>query len=446
MATNLGTGKSFLFLKGPHGPFFGQLARMLRRTGAQCHRVGFNAGDRAFWRHRSSYIAFDQPLEDWPARLVQIVHTLGVTDLVLYGDTRPVHARAVEVARDLSLRLHVFEEGYLRPYWVTYERGGSNGNSRLMQLDLTRIRAGLGARPAVLPEAPDHWGDMREHIFYGALYHWFVMFANRRYRHFQPHRDIPVAREFQLYLNRLLLMPAHAASRIAATRAIKRSGFPYHLVLLQLEHDASFRAHSPLASMTEFIARVTKGFATGAPDHHHLVFKAHPLEDGRVPLAREIARLARENGLAGRVHFLRGGKLARLLDGAQSAVTVNSTAGQQALWRGLPLATFGAAIYAKPGLVSRQPIAEFFADPARPDVEAYRDFRHFLLATSQVAGGFYAARARRQLLRRVTDMMLHDLDPYDSLLVPAARAAAAGAAGTARDADAARRQQLRLVK
>ncbi len=33
---------------------------------------------------------------------------------------------------------------------------------------------------------PGHWGDMRQHVFYGALYHWFVMFANRKYRNFRP--------------------------------------------------------------------------------------------------------------------------------------------------------------------------------------------------------------------------------------------------------------------
>ncbi|HAV07941.1 MAG TPA: capsule biosynthesis protein CapA, partial [Rhodobacteraceae bacterium] len=79
----------------------------------------------------------------------------------------------------------------------------------------------------------------------------------------------------------------------------------------------------------------------GAPKHHHLVFKAHPLEDGRAPLAQEIARLSAELGVAGRVHFLRGGKLAELLNQARSAVTVNSTAGQQVLWRGIPLKVFG---------------------------------------------------------------------------------------------------------
>jgi capsular polysaccharide export protein len=105
-----------------------------------------------------------------------------------------------------------------------------------------------------------------------------------------------------------------------------------------------------------------------------------------------------------------------LLNGARSAVTVNSTAGQQALWRGLPLRSFGRAIYDKAGLVSGLPLARFFADPERPDPRAYRDFRQFLLETSQVPGGFYAARSRRRLLRQVVDMMLLSTDPYDALL------------------------------
>jgi capsular polysaccharide export protein len=94
---------------------------------------------------------------------------------------------------------------------------------------------------------------------------------------------------------------------------------------------------------------------------------------------------------------------------------VNSTAGQQVLWRGLPLRTFGAAVYAKPEFVSDQPLPAFFAAPTRPDLRAYRDFRRYLLETSQVPGGFYSARGRRELLRQVTDMMLSPDDPYDAL-------------------------------
>ena len=134
--------------------------------------------------------------------------------------------------------------------------------------------------------------------------------------------------------------------------------------------------------------------------------KAHPLEDGRVPQARLIRRLARMREVSERVHYVRGGKLAYLLDSARSAVTVNSTAAQQALWRGLPVRAFGRAVYNRPALTSDQPIGEFFAAPAPPDRAAYADFRQFLLETSQIPGGFYSARGRRQLYRQLVDLML----------------------------------------
>ena len=421
--------RHFLMLQGPHGPFFHRLAGMLRAAGAQVWRVAFNAGDERFWFDRGTLIRFTDAPGDWPARIAEILRDKAITDLVLYGDTRPIHAEAVRAARALGVTVHVFEEGYLRPYWVTYERGGSNGNSRLMSLSVPEMRAALARSEIDWPDAPPKWGEMRQHIFYGALYHFFVMAQNGPYRHFRPHRDVTVLQEFRLYLRRLLLSPLYVAERALATARVRRGGFPFHLVLLQLEHDSSFRMHSPFASQTEFIDLVMEGFARGAPRHHHLVFKAHPLEDGRAPILAAIRAATARHGLAGRVHFVRGGKLAGLLAQARSAVTVNSTAAQQVLWRGLPLRAFGRAVFDKPEFVSTQELGEFFAAPARPDSRAYRDYRHFLLETSQVPGGFYATRGRRRLLRQVVDMMLAPEDPYDALVA----------------GKAAPRQQLRLV-
>ena len=409
------TNRNFLFLQGPHGPFFQQLGKMLQAAGANVWRVGFNAGDRAFWRDSDHYIAYTGRPTDWPGRLREILTTHGITDIALYGDTRPIHAQAVEISKQIGITVHVFEEGYLRPYWITYERGGANGNSRVMDLSVAEMQLALKRADTDIPEAPGHWGNLRQHVFYGALYHWFVMFANHRYKGFQPHRAISVAKEFQLHLRRLLLMPWHWGARLIATSRINRGGFPYHLALLQLEHDASFRDHSPFSTMTEFLELVIEGFAQGAPRHHHLVFKAHPLEDGRTPLRRDVRRIASEFGVRGRVHYVRGGKLAQLLDHTNSAVSVNSTAAQQVLWRGLPLRIFGAAVYDKPEFVSQLSLKDFFRQPARPDVRAYRDYRLFLLETSQIAGGFYAARGRRQLLRQLVDMMLQADDPYEAL-------------------------------
>jgi capsular polysaccharide export protein len=423
------TDRTFLFLQGPHGPWFHLLGKQLRAAGAKVWRVGFNLGDRIFWPG-PGYIAFQQPHSLWPEVCDALMTSHAITDLVLYGDTRQIHAQAIRIARARGITVHVYEEGYLRPYWVSYERGGSNGHSQLMELSVADMQGALARVDLDLPEVPATWGDMRQHMFWGAIYHGFVAAGFRAYRNFRPHRALTVGQEFRLYLKRFLLMPVHRLERRLATRRIRLGGFPYHLAILQLEHDASFRDHSPFASMTEFLAVVIEGFARGAPHHHHLVFKAHPLEDGRVPLLPEIRRLAAAHGITDRVHFVRGGKLAQLLNDARSAVTVNSTAGQQALWRGLPLRTFGAAVYAKPEFVSSQPLETFFAAPQRPDTRAYRDYRHFLLETSQLVGGFYSSRGRRRLLRQVVDLMLSPDDPYQAL-----------SQGTA-----APRQQLRVVR
>ncbi|WP_417249922.1 capsule biosynthesis protein [Celeribacter sp.] len=410
------SARVFLMLQGPHGPFFWQLGKMLRAAGAEVWRAGFNAGDRAFWFDPKTFLPYLGTPEEWPDTFAQIVADKGVTDIVLYGDPRPMHAMAVEKARALGLRIHVFEEGYIRPFWVTYERDGSNGNSALMELTVADMRAALETIETDNIEPPDHWGDMRQHIFYGALYHWFVMFRNGAFKHFRGHRDLPVSKEFSLYFKRLLMMPLHRMSRRWRTWRIRNSGHPFHIALLQLEHDASFQVHSPYTSMPEFMSDVIAGFAKGAPRHHHLVFKAHPLENDRRDLVAEMRRIARSHGIEKRVHFVRGGKLAGLLNYARSAVTVNSTSGQQVLSRGLPLRAFGTAVYDKPEFVSRQPLDEFFAAPDRPDTRAYRDFRQFLLETSQVPGGYYSARGRRQLLRLVVDMMLAERGPYEALI------------------------------
>ncbi|NCO21571.1 MAG: capsular biosynthesis protein [Rhodobacterales bacterium] len=422
--------RQFLFLQGPHGPFFGRLSKMLRAAGVGTRRVGFNRGDQHFWHDNNSFHPFTDAPEAWPDTFARLLADHAITDIVLYGDTRPIHAQAIALARAKGLTIHVFEEGYLRPYWVTYERNGTNGNSALMQTSVADMRHALAHADLDQAEAPAQWGDMRQHIFYGAAYHAMVLLANRRYHQFRPHRAQTVNQEFRLYLKRLVLMPFLWADRVQATARIRAGGFPYHLALLQLEHDSNFQHHSPFTTGAEFLALVIEGFARGAPTHHHLVFKAHPLEDGRVPQRREVRRLARQFGVEDRVHYVRGGKLAQLLDHARSAVTVNSTAAQQVLWRGLPLKVFGKAVYAKPEFVSIQPLTDFFAQPARPDSRAYRDYRHYLLETSQVAGGFYSTSGRRQLLRQVVDMMLATDDPYVALN-----------SGTA-----APRQQLRIVK
>ena len=406
----------FLFLQGPHGPFFSDLSRHLEETGARCWRVAINAGDVTGWKNRETLLRFTASLRNWPDQLSAWLEETNATDVVLYGDTRKHHAEAVAIAKARGLTVHIFEEGYLRPYWATYERGGSNGNSRLMRITLEQMRTALSHTADAPLVPPDRWGDLRQHMIHGALYHWHVMFRNHSFPNYRPHRDQSVQEEFKLQLLRLLRRPRHMLERWIATNRVRNGGWPYHVVLLQLEHDASFRAFSDFSSQTQFVEMVVEGFAKGAPAHHRLIFKAHPLEDGRAPIEATLKACAKRHGISDRVSYVRGGKLAALLKSARSAVTVNSTAAHQALWRGIPVRSFGTSVYDKPGLVSSQPLPAFFADPQSPDPEAHSVYRRFLLETSQIPGGFYSAKGRAQLLRQVVDLMLSANDPYEHRL------------------------------
>ena len=61
--------RKFLFLQGPHGPFFGQVAQRLRATGAGVARVGFNRGDQHFWPRGLPYTAYGPQMGDFSAFL-----------------------------------------------------------------------------------------------------------------------------------------------------------------------------------------------------------------------------------------------------------------------------------------------------------------------------------------------------------------------------------------
>ena len=268
--------RKFVFLQGPHGPFFRQLGVKIAATGASVSRIGFNRGDAVFWMRNSGFKPFDGTAEEWPAFLESYLTRESITDIVLYGDSRPMHKAARAIAKTHGITTHCFEEGYLRPYWATYERGGTNGHSALMDLNMDDIRRAVDAHPVEQPEVPVQWGSAWHHAFYGFLYHLFLSFPTRRFRNYRPHREVSVLTELWYYIRKLVGMPLHGLQRRIQTRRLLRSGAIYHLVLLQLSHDASLRNHSNFNSVEEFIEKVIAEFAEGAPSHHKLVFKAHP--------------------------------------------------------------------------------------------------------------------------------------------------------------------------
>ena len=158
MNNDLQKKRMFLFLQGPHGPFFSQLACALESYGHVTSQIGFNKGDKIFWANKRNFIAFTLPIHAWSGFLQRQFRDKRITDLVIYNDTRPFHKTAIQAAHAKGINVHIFEEGYLRPYWITYERDGSNGNSKLMSLAQSAVVPDHLTRGPDPVHAPCHWG------------------------------------------------------------------------------------------------------------------------------------------------------------------------------------------------------------------------------------------------------------------------------------------------
>ena len=59
----------------------------------------------------------------------------------MFGDCRQYHRTAKQVAERNNIRVFAFEEGYIRPNFVTLEENGVNGNSSLINrpIDLSHM-------------------------------------------------------------------------------------------------------------------------------------------------------------------------------------------------------------------------------------------------------------------------------------------------------------------
>lgn len=384
------TGRCFLFLQGPASPFAWRLARALAGGGARIVKVHVCGGDLVFWPGRARL--YRGRLEDWPAHVAELMAREAISDLVLFGDCRPYHAPAVAAARMRGIGLHLFEEGYFRPGWITRERHGVNAHS-----DLPRTPNGLRAAASALAEPPSAATEMRavpaepfarRAVWDVAWHAGYAAFAPLFWR-YRRHTVVHPVRDYAGWLARWLMAGA-ARERDRRTEAVLAAGVPYFLLPLQLQGDYQMRVHSDFRSVEEVVQRVFASFVAAAPDAARLVVKRHPY-DTRLPATRHmVARLAREHGLAGRVLFLEAGDIDRLAARSAGVVLVNSTTAMAALRHGRPLKVLGRATYDMEGLAHQGPLDDFWRAVPMPDPALVRAYCRVVLACTQIAGGFFA--------------------------------------------------------
>lgn len=385
--------REVLFLQGPPGRFFRDLARRIEAEGHGVHRINFNGGDVLDWggggtRYRGGF-------GEWPGFLARLLLDRGVTDVVLFGDCRPVHRTARGAAAGLGLTVHVFEEGYIRPNWVTLEQGGVNGFSTLPSDPQWYLE--VAERLEVVPDGEPLPSAVGRRARASIAYYLATVLATAAFPAYRNHRPWHPAVEAIGWAGRLLRRPS-AAPALDDT--------PYFLLPLQLDSDYQLRAHSDYEGMQPALAQVIASFARHAPAGSRLVVKEHPLDNGLRDWRRRTLDYARALSISDRVVFLDSGDIDQLVGGARGVVTVNSTTGTLALAAGVPVATLGRAIYNVAGLTHSGPLDTFWRTLPKPDLRLYQAFRRVLADRCLLWGGFYDLGGRENLIRAAAGRIL----------------------------------------
>ena len=377
----------FLFMQGPISPFFPELAEALEKRGHRVLRVNVCIGDVLVWRRPGAVNYRGRP-ERWEAFVTGLMTGEGVTDLVLLGEQRHYQKTAIAAAKRLGIAVAVTDFGYLRPDWITLEPDGMSGESRFPRdMDAIRILARRGGQPEAAVRYADSFPrqaawDMAFHLSNVLL----NPFCFPHYRDYQLHHPVLA------YLGtgvRLLLRRRRAERAEAIVARLQAEGTPYFVLPMQMENDFQLRAYSPYPGMLAPIREAIRSMAAHASPDAHLVVKIHPLDPGLRAWGRLVQREAADAGVAGRVHFIDGGSLDRLLQKARGVVTVNSTVGIWGLRIALPVIALGQAVFDVAGLTFQGGLDRFWTEARAPDPEAVSDFVAALANTVQLRGVYY---------------------------------------------------------
>jgi capsular polysaccharide export protein len=175
---------------------------------------------------------------------------------------------------------------------------------------------------------------------------------------------------------------------------------------MQLSGDYQIREHSQFSSMKQALIQVIYSFAEHAPFETKLVIKNHPLDSGQKNYGKLVKNIGKELGISNRLVYLDGGNLPELLDHSTGIITINSTAGLQAIHHKKPTKVLGIAIYDHPKLVNSCPLENFWHELILPNDKAYQRFRNFLLKETQLNGSFYDPVGINILIPSMTEKLL----------------------------------------
>ncbi len=381
--------KHILLLQGPMGPFFRKLDRAFRNQGACVHRICLNGGDFLF-ANKDNCRHFTGRPEQWADFVTRFLEHHRINMLFLYGDCRFYHQRARQAAFRLGIDVYVFEEGYVRPHFITLEKGGVNAHSAI-----SREASDYLDTPVATAAANN--GQSVQHAFgkwalYSITYYLAMRLLSWHYPHNRHHRNDSVIKETFFGVRNGWRKIAFRFNERGLEERLKTDlKKRYFFVPLQTIGDSQICIHSRFTDMQDFIVTVMRSFAAHASADASLIVKHHPLDRGRADHSGYIRRLARGLSLNGRVLSVHDVHLPTCLQNAIGTITVNSTVGISSLINDTPTLVLGKAVYDIDGLTCKgMPLDRFWTEHRVPDRKLFKCFRSSLIRRTQLVGSFYS--------------------------------------------------------
>lgn len=374
-----------LLLQGPFGPFFRRLARDMEADGVTVHKVNFNAGDALFFRHPNA-VSYRGKVEDWLDFLNELLEARDIQQIYLFGDYRVYHKLAIRLAEEKGIPVYVFEEGYLRPDYITMEEGGMHCNSRMPRDPDFYRNLDLPEPPA--PKPIGKW--IGRAVVYGAIYYVYSNLLSFLYPYYQHHRGFNTLKQGPILLVKggLYVWDRFWDRRKEHIFSTWLSG-RYFFVALQVRDDATILQNSEYKTVSCFIKEAVKSFAEHADKKDFLVIKHHPFDTSFRGYAKLIRELKEMYELGERVIYIHHMSVPMLLKNAKGTVVVNSTVGMSSIHHGTPVKVMGNAVYNFEGLSTKTCLNDFWHAPSPVDKQLYEQYRSHLLATNQLNGNFY---------------------------------------------------------
>ncbi|EIL9243719.1 capsule biosynthesis protein [Campylobacter coli] len=376
------SGKTVLLLQGPVGTFFHRLAIKMEKNKTKVLKLNFNGGDFFFYPNGKRCKCDEKDLENFYENFFK---EKKIDAIVMYNDCRLIHAKAIKVARKLGIGIWIFEEGYLRPYCITFEKDGVNANSSLPRDKNFYLSCNILTKESI-KEIPGGFKFMA----FSAFLYWLFSFLLAPFFNNKLHHRTLFPFEFLFWFRSLYRKYLYKFTEKKLNQKIYSLEKKYFLAILQVYNDTQIKHHYK-KSIEEFIEELILSFANHARAKSYLIFKHHPMDRGYRNYSKLINELSQKYHVEGRIFYVHDTYLPTLLKNALGCITINSTVGLSAILEGCPTKVCGNAFYNFEGLSYPKKLQFFWreAHAYKPNPNLVLNFKNYLLNTNQFNGNFY---------------------------------------------------------